>query len=72
VPIAFVIFVLLHIPLCYWFVGMLKKRRAKKDKVSESAVCVSHLFLIDVPSAQRQSTLHILSSEQQRVFREGG
>ena len=33
VPIAFVIFVLLHIPLCYWFVGMLKKRRSNKHKV---------------------------------------
>ena len=33
-PIGFVVFVLLHIPLCYWFVGMLKKRRAKKMKVS--------------------------------------
>ncbi len=34
VPIGFVIFVLLHIPLCYWFIGMLRKRRAKKAKVS--------------------------------------
>ena len=33
VPIAFVVFVLLHIPLCYWFVGMLKKRKAKKLQV---------------------------------------
>ncbi len=33
VPIGFVVFVLLHIPLCYWFVGMLKKRRAMKMKV---------------------------------------
>ena len=32
-PIGFVVFVLLHIPLCYWFIGMLKKRRAKKAKV---------------------------------------
>ena len=34
VPIAFVVFVLLHIPLCYWFVGMLKKRKAQKLQVS--------------------------------------
>ena len=33
VPIVFVVFVLLLIPLCYWFVGMMKKRRAKKEKV---------------------------------------
>ena len=42
-PIGFVVFVLLHIPLCYWFIGMLKKRRAKKAKVCPCplAMCLS-------------------------------
>ena len=41
VPIGFLVFVLLHIPLCYWFVGMLKKRRAKKIKVCPGSACPS-------------------------------
>ena len=39
VPLVFIVLVLLHIPLCYWFVGMMKKRRIKKEKVC-SPLCV--------------------------------